>query len=453
MNAFDAYLEANRYLDEGLIRTGAAPPSGSRTRREWMEAFLPAIGNPHRGLPAVQVAGTSGKGSTALFLAEILRAAGKHVGLHISPYLQVSTEKLWVDGRYASGEELLDLVRWIQPICEKWRGPEVPLHGLASVGVCLEHARRQGVDLLVMETGVGGREDITTVLETQVAVITRIGLDHVKTLGPTIRDIAWHKAGIIRPGCRAVVLDGAGREAAQAQAEAVGAPLTVLKAEQFRADVQPDGRVRLDFRGRRLHLRGVLLGMAGAFQAENAALAVAAAEALDPEGAWIDEEAVRTGLGRARLPGRLERIEAHPCPVILDGAHNPDKLDAALEAVAGRRYSALHAVFGSLGSHDTVAGLRALHRRARTLVLTRPRVYAKEPRPPMELARLLRHQDGGHVGVVDDPEAALEQALGAAQADDLVLVTGSLYLVGQLRGRFFPSTEVVDRRASFWAGA
>ena len=458
MNDWDRYERANTYLNEGLIRRDPPPEDQRRPslkRREWMERFLPHLDQPQRAYPAVQVAGTSGKGSVAAMVAECLRAAGVRTGLHVTPYLQLGTEKLWVDGRYASAPEYEALIEWIRPAAEACRGPFVPMHGLASVGICLEHWRREGVELAVMETGVGGRNDITNVLDTRVALINNIGFDHLKTLGPTLEDVAWHKAGIIRPGCRAVVLEGTALFAARRQAREVGAALRVIKREAYSAEAQAGGRggTLFSFRGRRLRLERVPLGMAGGFQAHNAAMAAACMEELDPRGRWIGEEAVIEGLGRARLPGRLEWIAPRggsPCPVLLDGAHNPDKLAAMLGSVEALRRRRLHVVFGGLGSRRPDAALARLGELADTLILTEPQVYAKAPREAAEAAASVSGKVAARVLARPDPEDALDEALNAAAPGDLVLVTGSLYLVGQLRGRFYPAARVLDERTSWW---
>lgn len=455
--SFQLYREANRYLDEGLIRT-EVPEEGTnpRTRRQWMEAWLPELGQPQKAYGAVHVAGTSGKGSVCTMVAEILRAAGVRTGLHVSPYLQVSTEKLWVDGRYASAEELAELVAWIRPHCEAIRGPWTPLHGMASVAVCLEHFRGRGVELAVMETGVGGRSDLTNVMQTRVALVTGVGWDHVKTLGPTLEDIAEHKAGIIKTGCRAVVFDGGkspARAAAERQAAAVGAPLRVVRPGQWRGELSPDGTVHLSFSGRYLRLHRVPLGLAGAFQAQNAALALCAVEELYPDGGPVDAEAARRGLSQARIPGRLERIPAArsgACPVLLDGAHNPDKLAAMLGAVdgllpAGAR---LHVVYGGLASRAPDAALCRLARRAQTFVVTEPRVYQKKARPTAEIAAVARDAAGSTVEQ-PDPARAVALALDAAGPGDLVLVTGSLYLCGEVRGLWYPPEQVVAEGTSW----
>ena len=453
MDDFERYTRANHYLNEGLIRTSWPEEPNPRKRREWMEWFLPKLGHPQRAWEAIHVAGTSGKGSVALMVAEILRAAGVRAGLHVSPYLQVSTEKLWVDGRYASAREFDDLVQWIRPACEDSRGVHVPLHGMASVGVCLEHFRRQEVELGVMETGVGGRSDLTNVMCTRVAVITSVGLDHVKTLGPELTDIAWHKAGIIKAGCRAVALQGPGADAARRQAAEVGATLRVLEPGEFSGSVGEGGAQRLTFRGRRFRLEDTPLAMAGDFQAENAALAVAAIEELGQGFGRISQQHVHQGLANARMPGRVERLPAGPlnvCPVVLDGAHNPDKLTAMLSVLPDLPYRRLHVVYGSLGHRTPDETLGRLAREANTLVLAEPNVYAKSSRPVAEIADAVAGKGAAKILLQPDPLAAIEQALDRAAPDDLVVVTGSLYLCGEIRGRWYPEQQVLERRQSWF---
>jgi dihydrofolate synthase/folylpolyglutamate synthase len=450
--SFALYQRANQFLDEGLIRREPIPPD-TRTRRQWMEWFLPRVGEPQKAFAAVHVAGTSGKGSVCALIAESLRAAGVRCGLHVSPYLQVSTEKLWVDGRYASAGELHALVEWIRPHCEACRSPEVPLHGLAAVAVALEHFRRRGVELAVVETGVGGRHDLTNVLQTRVAVISSVGLDHLKSLGPDLETIAWHKAGIIRPGCRAVIFENnAALPAAREQARAVGATLRVLPRACLGFAAGPDGVTRLSFRGRRWHLVEAPLAMRGAFQPENAALALAALEELGDAVPGLDEEAARRGLSTARLPARLETLPglAGSCPVVLDGAHNGDKLLALLGSLAelgGRR---LHLVYGALASRALDPAVARLAASAARLVITEPRVHAKPPCPAAGLRAALETVTAERPLVAPDPQDALEIALDGADPADLVLVTGSLYLCGELRGRWYPAPRVVAEQRSWF---
>jgi folylpolyglutamate synthase/dihydropteroate synthase len=191
--------------------------------------------------------------------------------------------------------------------------------------------------------------------------------------------------------------------------------------------------------------------MRGLFQAENAAMAVAAVEEYDRD-ARIPESAVREGLARARLPGRAElipRSETNPCPVLLDGAHNPDKLAAMLDSVRGLRFAKLHVVYGAIGSRTPDEELGALAARAATFVATEPHVYQKTARPAEEIAEVV---SGNAARVVAEPDSlrALDAALDAAAPNDLVLVTGSLYLCGETRERWYPTPRVLAERTSWF---
>ncbi|PIE19587.1 MAG: hypothetical protein CSA65_01590 [Proteobacteria bacterium] len=453
------YEAANHYINEDLIRRDTPPPSSKRekTRREWMLGFLPRLGDPQRAFGAVHVAGTSGKGSVCAMVAEILRAAGVRTGLHISPYLQVATEKLWIDGLLASVEHYEALIEWLRPHAEACRGPEVPMHGMGSVALFLEHFRREAVELGVVEVGVGGGSDLTNVLDTRVAAITNVGADHLETLGPTLNDVARHKAGVIKPSCRAVVHASHDGElallAARRRAAEVGAPLREVRPERDYGLLPPapNGQTRLWFRSDRLHIDTLTLACGGDVQAQNAALAIAACEEADSAGR-VDAEAVCLGLSRARLAARLERFAPGPknhCEVVLDGAHNPDKLTALLGSLgslgASRR---LHLVFGGLASKRPGPAVTELVRRASTVTFTEPAVYAKAPRPATELLAELAI-DHAHASAEPDCAAAVDRALSAAEAEDLVLVTGSIYLVGQARGRWHPPVTVLRRRSSW----
>lgn len=452
------YRAANAYINEGLIRCDAdavVPSASGRTRRDWMRAFLPQIDHPEQAFEAIHVAGTSGKGSVCTMIAAILQAAGVRTGLHVSPYLQVATEKLWVDGVLASADQYAALVDDLRPAAEAFRGPEVPMHGIASVALCLEHFRRERVELGVIEVGVGGRNDLTHVLRTRVAVITNVGLDHEKTLGPTLADIAGHKAGIIEGASCAVVHapneSDAGLLACRAEAARSSTPLREIRPGRDYRTLAPsdDGHVRLDFYGHRLNLEAVELAMLGPFQAANAAMAIAACEQADPEGTQVDEAAVREGLACARLPGRLEYVQSEGgVGVLLDGAHNPDKLAALVAALKARGEKRLHLVFGGLASKAPGAALPELIARATSVTFTEPRVYAKTARSADELWHELGRDHARAAALPHCPEA-VAHALAQAAAGDLVLVTGSIYLVGEARGRWFAEDDVLLGRSSW----
>ncbi len=398
------YLTAEQYLNEGLIRSEIPEGPPPCTRREWMLRFVGDLGHPEQTYPSIHIAGTSGKGSVALMIAEGLRQAVQRVGLHTTPYLQVATEKLWIDGQYASMDEFVELVDWIRPICERWRAPEVPLHGMASFGICLEYFRRQKIDIAVMETGVGGRDDLTNVLRTALSVITPIGIDHVKTLGETIESIAEHKAGIIQEGVPVVAWNGAGAEVIERVARSKGAPLTWVESNSNNfADIN----------------RSIA----------NAALQQMKHSVPDPE-CFIS------------LPGRMEKIQENPT-IILDGAHNAQKLEALFRSLPDKNTVL---VLGMLRSKTEPEIFTLLRNHPGPIVLTEPNVYGKEALPANELAKEIGRED---ISLEPEPKTALDKAKTLTPDNGSILVTGSLYLVGNIRELYYPSASILEQRTSW----
>jgi dihydrofolate synthase/folylpolyglutamate synthase len=420
--AIDQYLEAEDYLNQGLIRTVVPDNPPDITRREWMLRFLDDLGHPEDAFPSVHIAGTSGKGSTAVLLAEILRAAGYKTGLHITPYLQVATEKLWFDGKYASAEEFIDLIDWIKPVCKKWKKPEVPLHGMASFGICLEYFRRKKVDIAVMEAGVGGRDDITNVLNTCLSVITPIGLDHTKTLGETIESIAGHKAGILKPGIPAVVFDGPGKNVISAEAEKTGSPVEWVNP----AEIPP----------------GAPKNMPGKFQSTNTHMAKTAARILGKNGYNISSEAISKGITNARIPGRMEKLEDSP-EVYIDGAHNHQKLKNLFSEFSSKNYLLIYGMLASKMSQDVLELLKSLNTK---VIFTKPQVYGKESLDPH---KILQYFPSKSTQYMSSPSKALHHAKQIAGREELILVAGSLYLTGNIREIYYPSRKVLLSRTSW----
>ena len=453
-NLESAYRTANAYLNEGLIRTVARDERPKQPRCQLMQRFLERLGNPQHHYPAVHVAGTSGKGSIALMVAEIARAAGLRVGLHVTPYLQVATEKLWVDGRYVDVEQFSDLVDWVRQYIFPVDQERLPIHGMASLAIALEYFRRCDVDLAVIEVGVGGRHDLTRVVDTKIAIIGSVGRDHLKTLGPTIDDVAWHKAGIIVPGCRAVVLRGAGELAATIQANEMRVPLRVVEADES-ADSA------IDIAEAAGHNVNRICEGFSATRRENARLAIAAIEEIGEIGmnVVVDQAAIEVGLERARLPGRLEMVapresvfagQPAPCPILLDGAHNEDKLNSLCRFIEEQSVTGkIHLVFGQLESKADVGSPTDLARLATDVIVTEPDVYGKVALSARDLSATLEQRCDCGVSVETDPIRAVQRAMRTADAEDLIVVTGSLYLVGNVRTLWHPDWMVLERRSSF----
>lgn len=457
-----AYDEAVRWL-EGFIRpiTGTAPQKTLGTwahdgpdRLARMRALLAALGNPQQEFRTLHVAGTSGKGSVCTFLGAALRAAGLRTGVHTTPYLQIPVEKLQLDGRYASPAEFVALVERFRALLGLPAGyvaaAPSPFEGMAypALWIALTYLffAMQRAEVAVIEASAGGRYDWTNTLVPEVAVVTTVGSDHLLTLGPTLADIAYHKAGVVKQGtpvATGVALPE--REAIEREAAAQGAPLRRLGVEfEVRVRRCDEAGTVFDYLDRAdpaASLLEVETGMLGRYQAVNAGLAVAALRLYAERHGRPNEAAIRAGLRDARLAGRMELIQRDP-DVVLDGAHNPQK-SAALagslaEVFAGRR---LVLVLGALSMKDAAGIIAPLIAQTRLAVVTAPHVLGKPAADPERMAADVRAL-GVPALVEAEPAAAVRRALAEAGANDVVCVTGSLYLVGEVR-RLWVSDDAV----------
>jgi dihydrofolate synthase / folylpolyglutamate synthase len=428
MTDFEKYTEAEHQLNEGLIRmdVSAQRPEGyvktPSSRMHAMRQFLDTCDNPQAGIPAIHVTGTSGKGSVCAAISGILRHAGLKVGMHISPYLQSATEKIWIDGQYVSGRHFAELVEWVMPQALPFLSPDTPasIHGMASVAIALKAFQRAKVDVMVFEAGCGGRFDLTSFIDTKVAVITNVGLDHVVSLGPGIRDIAWHKAGIARRG--APLITGAIRNPA----------FDVIAAE-----------------ARKLNVPLLTVAPTGDPVTHNRALAKRAAHSFaDILGKGLRAEDLDPGLTSVQLPGRFERIPTDVATVFLDGAHNGDKLGAAVNhALVSHETGKKIAVIGLLGTKASEATVAAVRGRFDHIIATEPIVYGKSACPARETAQLFDSEKTPPI-VCSNYHDAVSNALQMAKGGT-VLICGSFYLCGAVRDRWYPKREVVLQQTSW----
>jgi dihydrofolate synthase/folylpolyglutamate synthase len=444
----------------GLIDRSPPPatsPSVVRARAEVrlarLRTLLGVLGDPHLCYPVIHVAGTSGKGSTAVAAASILQAAGFRTGLHTSPYLQVATEKLQIDGALIDATTFHEVVGRVLAAARR-----TSLHDItygeawfALTALALAEAR---VQVAVIEVGAGGRFDLTNVVCPAVSVITSVGLDHTETLGATIPEIAWHKAGIIKrpaPVVTAVADPQALAVIEQVAADTGSRIISIHEGRTF--DSSADGNGRYTWGERDRPMERYPTPMPGRFQATNAATALAAVRALPGIGASITPEAVRNGLGMARIPGRFEVVQGDPT-VILDGAHNPEKMTALVGDLRSWRSrhpeARLIAVTGVLESKDHAPMLAEIAGVADEIVTTTPRVLAKPGADAVTLAASAAKPGfAGRITAIDDPHSALDLGLERSGSNDVVVVTGSLYLVGNVRGRWYPDDEIVLQRTSW----
>jgi len=414
---------------------GDRPPYPERVwRLARVEELLSQIGDPHRAYPSVHIAGTKGKGSTTAMIESILRAAGFRTGMYTSPHLHTFRERIQIEGAPISEEEVSAHMEELIPILKE--RPEVTVFEIITA-LAMKAFRARGVEWGVFEVGMGGRLDATNVLLPEVAVITSISLDHVNVLGHTLDAIAREKAGIIKEG-RPVVSAPQRPEALEVierTAHERHAPLILSGRDwQWRYEGTDGSRQWLT-----IWRRGsehapeyphVELPLLGAHQLENACNAIAAIEILRERGVPIGQEAVRQGLRDVRWPGRLEVLGRAPL-VVLDGAHNGYSMQRLMEAIdAYLPHRRLFIVFGAGVTHNPAELLAKIAPRAEGLFITRSR-HPKAA--PLETLAAIA-QDMGHLfGTFEPVSAALEAACAMAQAEDMILVTGSLFVVAEAR--------------------
>jgi dihydrofolate synthase/folylpolyglutamate synthase len=384
-----------------------------------VRAALARLGNPEARLQALHVAGTNGKGSTCAIAASCLSRQWR-TGLYTSPHLVRVNERFKIDGEDISDEVLGRRVAEIVEVLGV--DHQLTFFELGTL-VAFWHFFREGVELAVLETGLGGRLDATTACVPLVTAITSIDLDHQEYLGTTIEAIAFEKAGIIVPGVP--VVSSAQRPEALRVLEAVaagaGAPLR-LEGRDFRGSGHR-------WEGRHWRLDGLELPLRGPHQVQNLSVALACLEELGDRGFPLSAQAVRQGLRATRWPGRLEEFRGSPT-IVLDGAHNPAGVVALVSALdAEYPGRAVHLVFGVFGDKDSEPMMRALFPRCAALYLTpidSPR--SRSPDAYVALARTLCPS----VQTAGSAAEALEQARTSA-GGGLVVVAGSLALVGEVR--------------------
>ena len=429
------YEESVQYMSGLLL-------FGERLGRERLIALLARLGDPHQGLRCVHVAGTNGKGSTTTFVASILRSAGRRVGLYLSPYVFDLRERIQIDGKMIPCADFARWVSVIRPHIEDLArtpfGQITEFELKTAVAFCF--FAEQGVDYAVLEVGLGGRLDATNVIPAPpVAVITHIGLDHTSILGDTLGKIAGEKAGILKPGsaCVTAVSPGEALDRIAEIAAERGCPLhRVAPAGAPEADGsfvtyagETDGALTITLP--ETTLAQVRPGLRGPFQRGNAATAAAAIAVLRRRDDPVSDQAIRTGLERAALPGRFQIVfdgaDGGPA-LVLDGAHNPDGAEVLAEALAatfpGRR---IVLVIGTRNNHDPEPFLAPLAPLVHRVVATAPLF---RPKPAAETAAAAERA-GLAVQVVEPAAAAIAETWEAARPGEVVVVTGSFYVVGE----------------------
>lgn len=388
-----------------------------------VRTLLARLGNPEKSFRSIHVVGTNGKGSTSAFLASILREAGYRVGQFSSPHLVRYGERFRVDGSAYPDEKLSGKLERVLDVAPEDATFFEITTALAALVFCDEK-----VDLAVIEAGMGGRSDATAAIPAEMTLITTIAMDHSDYLGKTLPDIAAEKAGIAEPGTAVVSAVQADEVLSTIQNHCLqGGNRLRIFGRDFSSCWRGPGL--LDYSGLSAVISALAPGIPGRYQTQNAALAMAAAELLDASGTAVSAEVIRQGIAGADWPGRMELIPGTP-PLLLDGAHNPAGALALSEALADYRYSRILLVTGVCADKDIdliYAPLTGLADRIYTVTPAVERAVKAE--------ELSSYFSG--LGFCSRPSGTVIDGIRTAQEEsrpgDLILVCGSLFVVGEVK--------------------
>jgi dihydrofolate synthase/folylpolyglutamate synthase len=420
-----------------------AAPQQARVQKFGLEnisALASDLGNPHRAIPCAHIAGTNGKGSTAAILESILRDAGLRTGLYTSPHLERINERIRLDGAPVSDE--IFAAAWtrvhasIESLMASGKLTAHPTYFECVTAMAFLIFAEQSVNFAIYEVGLGGRLDSTNIVTPEVAIITPIDFDHENFLGHSIAEIAAEKAGIIKPGATVVssVTRPEARSVIAHKCVEMRACLTEMDEEWYLEEMRSSKgfhRALATSKDSRAKLT-IAPALPGRFQLRNALTAATAARRFSESRQFrIEDRNIERGIANVSWPGRLERLSEKPA-VYLDGAHNPAGARELLEFwqrdLAGRR---IILIYGAMRDKavDEIAGVLFPH--AHNVILTEPR----QPRAisvPL-LSEMTAHLASHRPVIIRDPVQAFDHALELARENDVVFVTGSLYLVGDLR--------------------
>ena len=440
------YQQAWKYLDElqmHKIKLGL----------EAMAMTLGRLGSPEKACPAVHVAGTNGKGSVCSMLRSIMTAAGYRTGLFTSPHLSSVRERFRIDEYYISEPDFTRLMEKIRLSL----GADKITYFECTTALAFSWFAENDCDLVILETGMGGRLDATNVISPLLSVITTISLDHEQYLGDTIEAVAFEKAGIIKAGVPLIsgVTDPEAATVIEQRCQEKGAPIFV-RSRDFRMEPAADESWGYRTTDGSAALEDVPCGQGGAWQVDNTSCAVAAAVHLRGCGFRITDSHILAGLQRATWPGRMEYLEIENESIsspsleepststvrfLLDGAHNPAGVEYLIEALREQfSYAKLYVIWGAMGDKEYGEMLRRVAELADRLFLTR--ADSERSASPGELAAALGPGREKPAEQFPEMTRALDAVLKRATPNDLVVVAGSLYLVGEFRKLLLG--EVVD---------
>ncbi len=437
--------------DEAVDWINGLIPFGIRPGLERITELMSLLGNPHQRLKFIHVAGTNGKGSTCAFLTSVLLQAGYDVGTFTSPYITKFTNRFQYNGEDIPEETLLKLANRLHPLVTDMASTVLGSPTMFEVSTALAllyYAEECYPDVVVWETGLGGRMDVTNIVTPVVSVITNIGMDHTDILGDTIEAIAGEKAGIIKPGVPVVTC--------VTQPEAIR--VIQEKAQQVRSTVYLSGeqfsyhRLDSDENGQAFHFAGPFreldarIRMQGIYQMDNAAGALMVLELLRQYMAFIlDDRDIALGLENAFWAGRFEKV-VHEPRIVLDGAHNPEGAESLAKSIVDvYPHNKLNLMMGMLANKHHEAYLQHILPLVDTLILTEPdfrrKMDAAELLQIVERLRPAIAKENLEIIVEPDWAKALDLLKSRTEAEDLGVVSGTLYLIADVRAALLHQTD------------
>ncbi|MBO0442369.1 bifunctional folylpolyglutamate synthase/dihydrofolate synthase [Vagococcus fluvialis] len=398
-----------------------------------IDEILNRLDNPQNKFKTVHIGGTNGKGSTTTFLRCLLEEQGLRVGTFTSPYVECFNERIAINGEHISDERLVELVAAIKPIIDDMDTVESLKNAVEFeilTAIMFQYFLEEKVDIVLVEVGLGGTYDCTNVITPLVSAITTIGYDHVDILGDTIEEIAAQKAGIIKENVPVVVgkVEDAAFEVISAYAKKMNSPVFRYQEDFTSKYIQPDsewGEV-FNYRSSELDLSHVAISLLGKHQVDNASLAIRMYELISKELELpLSSKDIVKGLKKAFWPGRMEKISDEPL-IVLDGAHNDHAMKVMVNNLKTEfKGQHIHAIFGALSTKDISAMVRDLtsvpNLDLKVTAFDYPKAFTKE-----------QYEELGLIAFTDWREA-LAESLTELTGDDLILVTGSLYFISQVR--------------------
>jgi len=405
-----------------------------------MNAILPLLKNPHEKVPFIHIAGSNGKGSTVNYLREILQTAGYKVGAFTSPHLERVNERISINGSEISDGRFLALANRLFRVIEEELDGDYPNFFELMTLIAFQYFAEEQVDIALIEAGIGGRFDCTNVISPLCSIITTVSLDHTHILGNSYKEIAYQKAGIIKRNVP-VITAVANKEALEVicrEARQQHAPLFLYGEDFFVSDIQTDERKQnFAYHLGNVHLN-ITLKMMGAHQIANAGCAITAATILRSIGfAGITDKIIQTALEKAFWPGRFERVGSQ---IILDGSHNPEGTEALIHTLKrqypDKKYKFIYSVMEDKDYHKSIAMIDKVAHAVYFTELPVPRAAKAE-----ELAHCSGHPDKA---VNKDWKAVVEQEMSGLQEDELLVVTGSIFFIAEVRKFLKAKEEAYD---------